>query len=434
MEIKIKKILLLLLMSFSFSQEGVLLDRVSAVVEGRVVLLSDVVLAANALAAQEQINPSTDTEKYKNLLLKSSESMIEQLVIIKMAEVDSVEVLDKDVERALDRQIETIITQAGSKEAAEQALGRKISDFKRAYRDDMKGKLLAERYTNTLTSGISITRGEVISFYNTYKDSIGSFPTLYKTRHLLLEINPSEKSLNEALIKTKKIRKEIVSGLTFEDAAKQYSEDPGSKELGGDLGYVPRGTFVKEFEKAAWTIELETLSPPVKTKYGYHLIEVLQRTGQKVALRHILISVETSEEDKNLTYKKASSISGEIKNKEDFILKTKELSDDTTSGPKGGYMGMIDLESYQIKDLSETIKNIPLNTASSPVLTQFGYHIIWVDEKKEGGPPTLEKNWIDLEQMALNQKKSDWYSIWIEKIKNKFYIKRNPLTYPQINN
>jgi len=434
MEIKIKKILLLLLVSFSFSQESVLLDQVSAVVEGRVVLLSDVVLAANALAAQEQINPNTDTEKYKNLLLQSSESMIEQLVIIKMAEVDSVEVLDKDVERALDRQIETIITQAGSKEAAEQALGRKISEFKRAYRDDMKGKLLAERYTNTLTSGISITRGEVINFYNTYKDSIGSFPTLYKTRHLLLEINPSEKSLNEALIKTKKIREEIVSGLIFEDAAKQYSEDPGSKDLGGDLGYVPRGTFVKEFEKAAWTIELETLSPPVKTKYGYHLIEVLQRTGQKVALRHILISVETSEEDKNLTYKKASSIVKEIKNKEDFILKTKELSDDITSGPKGGYMGMIDLESYQIKDLSETIKNIPLNTPSAPVLTQFGYHIIWVDEKKEGGPPTLEKNWIDLEQMALNQKKSDWYSIWIEKIKNKFYIKRNPLTYPQINN
>ena len=434
MEIKIKKILLLLLISFSFSQENILLDRVSAVVEGRVVLLSDVVLAANALAAQQKINPNTDAEKYKNLLLQSSESMIEQLVIIKMAEVDSVQVLDKDVERALDRQIETIISQSGSREAAEQALGRKISEFKRAYRDDMKGKLLAERYTNTLTSGISITRSEVINFYNTYKDSIGSFPTLYKTRHLLLEINPSEESLNEAFIKTKKIREEIVSGLLFEDAAKQYSEDPGSKDLGGDLGYVPRGTFVKEFEKAAWTIDLETLSIPIKTKYGYHLIEVLQRTGQKVALRHILISVETSEEDKNLTYKKASSIVKDIKNKEDFILKTKEFSDDTTSGPKGGYMGMIDLESYQIKDLSETIKNIPLNTPSSPVLTQFGYHIIWVDEKKEGGPPTLDKNWIDLEKMALNQKKSDWYSNWIEKIKNKFYIKRNPLTYPQINN
>lgn len=434
MEIKIKKILLLLLIGFSFAQEDILLDRVSAVVEGRVVLLSDVVLAANALAAQQKINPSTDLEKYKNLLLQSSESMIEQLVIIKMAEVDSVEVLDKDIERALERQIETIINQSGSKEAAEEALGRKISDFKRAYRDDMKGKLLAERYTTTLTSGISITRNEVIDFYNTYKDSIGSFPTFYKTRHLLLEIKPSEDSLNDALIKTNKIREEIVLGLSFEDAAKKYSEDPGSKELGGNLGYVPRGTFVKEFEKAAWTIDLETLSPPVKTKYGYHLIEVLQRTGQKVALRHILISVTTSEEDKSLTYKRAASLVKEIKNKEDFILKTKEFSDDTTSSPKGGYMGMIDLESYQIKELSDTIKNIPLNTPSSPVLTQFGYHIIWVDEKKEGGPPTLDKNWIDLEQMALNQKKSDWYSVWIKKIKNKFYIKRNPLSYPQINN
>lgn len=351
-----------------------------------------------------------------------------------MAEVDSVEVLDKDIERALERQIETIINQSGSKEAAEEALGRKISDFKRAYRDDMKGKLLAERYTTTLTSGISITRNEVIDFYNTYKDSIGSFPTFYKTRHLLLEIKPSEDSLNDALIKTNKIREEIVLGLSFEDAAKKYSEDPGSKELGGNLGYVPRGTFVKEFEKAAWTIDLETLSPPVKTKYGYHLIEVLQRTGQKVALRHILISVTTSEEDKSLTYKRAASLVKEIKNKEDFILKTKEFSDDTTSSPKGGYMGMIDLESYQIKELSDTIKNIPLNTPSSPILTQFGYHIIWVDEKKEGGPPTLDKNWIDLEQMALNQKKSDWYSVWIKKIKNKFYIKRNPLSYPQINN
>jgi len=434
MEIKIKKTLLLLLIGFSFAQEDILLDRVSAVVEGRVVLLSDVVLAANALAAQQKINPSTDLEKYKNLLLQSSESMIEQLVIIKMAEVDSVEVLDKDIERALERQIETIINQSGSKEAAEEALGRKISDFKRAYRDDMKGKLLAERYTTTLTSGISITRNEVIDFYNTYKDSIGSFPTFYKTRHLLLEIKPSEDSLNDALIKTNKIREEIVLGLSFEDAAKKYSEDPGSKELGGNLGYVPRGTFVKEFEKAAWTIDLETLSPPVKTKYGYHLIEVLQRTGQKVALRHILISVTTSEEDKSLTYKRAASLVKEIKNKEDFILKTKEFSDDTTSSPKGGYMGMIDLESYQIKELSDTIKNIPLNTPSSPILTQFGYHIIWVDEKKEGGPPTLDKNWIDLEQMALNQKKSDWYSVWIKKIKNKFYIKRNPLSYPQINN
>ena len=422
------------MLNISFTQENILLDRVSAVVEGKIVLLSDVVLAANALAAQQQINPTTSPEKYKKLLLNSSESMIEQLVIIKMAEVDSVEVLDRDVDRALERQIENIITQAGGKEEAELALGRKISDFKRAYRDDMKGKLLAEKYTASLTSGISITRGEVISFYNTYKDSIDPFPTLYKTRHLLLEIKPSENSLEKALLKTKKIREEIISGLSFEEAAKKYSEDLGSKKNGGKLGYVPRGTFVQEFDKVAFTIDLNILSEPVKTQFGYHLIEVLQRSGEKVSARHILISVDISEEDKNITYKKMASLVKEIKNKDDFILKVKELSDDTTSGPKGGYMGMINLEEYQIKELITVIKNVSLNTPSTPVLTQFGYHIIWVDEKIDGGLPSLEKNWIDLEQMALNQKKTDWYLNWIEKIKNKFYIKRNPLTYPQINN
>ena len=434
MEIKIKKLLLILLLNFSFAQEEILLDRVSAVVEGKIVLLSDIVLAANAIAAQQQINPNTDPKKYKDLLLKSSESMIEQLVIIKMAEVDSVEVLDRDVDRALERQIENIIAQAGGKEEAELALGRKISDFKRAYRDDMKGKLLAEKYTTSLTTGISITRGEVINFYNTYKDSINPFPTLYKTRHLLLEIKPSEESSKKALLKTKKIREEIILGLSFEEAAKKYSEDPGSKNNGGNLGFVPRGTFVQEFDKVAFTMDLNILSEPVKTQFGYHLIEVLKRSGEKVSVRHILISVNISEEDKNLTYKKTASIVKEIKNKEDFILKVKEFSDDTTSGPKGGYMGMINLKEYQIKELIDIIKNVSLNTPSAPILTQFGYHIIWVDEKIDGGPPSLEKNWLDLEQMALNQKKSDWYSNWIEEIKNKFYIKRNPLTYPQIAN
>ena len=412
-----------------------MLDRVSSVVEGKIVLLSDVVLAANALAAQQKINPNTNPNKYKEILQSASESMIEQLVIIKMAEVDSVEVLDKDVDRALDRQIESIIAQAGGKEEAELALGRKISDFKRAYRDDMKGKLLAEKYTGTLTSGITITRGEVIDFYNTYKEKILDFPTLYKTRHLLLEIKPSEKSLEEALNKTNKIREDILSeNLSFEVAAKQYSSDPGSKDLGGNLGEMLRGRFVKEFDKIAFTIEPNTLSEPIKTQFGYHLIEVLNRSGEKVNARHILIPVDLTEEDKNITYKKASSLTKEITSKDIFISKAKELSDDTSSGPKGGYMGMIDLDQYQVKELINIIKNVPLNTPSSPVLTQYGYHIIWVDKKIEGGPASLDKNWLDLEQMALNQKKSDWYSNWINEIKSKFYIKRNPLTYPQIQN
>jgi len=414
------------------AQQEILLDRVASVVEDKIVLLSDVVLAANAVAAQQQINPNTNPSAYQKLLESSRESMVEQLLIIEMAEQDSVEILDKDIDKALNQQIENIISQTGSKEQAEIALGKKISDFKRSYRDDMRGKLLAEKYTSSLTASISVSRGDVLDFFNTYKDSIPSFPTLYKTHHILLEIRPSEESSNRSFLKALSVRDEILGGLSFSEAAKRYSADPGSKDQGGNLGYVPRGTFVKEFDKAVFTIEKNVLTEPIKTQYGYHLIEVLERTGEKVLSRHILIRTETTDLDKRKTYDIINDIKNNINSFEDFSEAALNFSDDKTSNTNKGFLGMIDLDYYQVPELKQEIKNIEIKTVSNPISTDFGYHLIWVDEVKEGGPPNLNSNWLDLEKMALNKKKSDWYNNWISEIKSNFYIKRNPLTYPQI--
>ena len=418
-------------MSFLEAQQEILLDRVASVVEDKIVLLSDVVLAANAVAAQQQINPNTNPAAYQKLLESSRESMVEQLLIIEMAEQDSVEILDKDVDKALDQQIENIISQTGSKEQAEAALGKKISDFKRSYRDDMKGKLLAEKYTSSLTASIGVSRGDVLDFFNTYKDSIPSFPTLYKTHHILLEIKPSKESDDESLQKAQSIREEILGGLNFNEAARKYSADPGSKDQGGNLGYVPRGTFVKEFDRAVFTVEKNVLTEPIKTQYGYHLIEVLERTGEKVLSRHILIRTETTDLDKRKTYDTINDIKNDINNFEEFSEAALKYSDDKTSNSNKGFLGMIDLDYYQVPELRQEIKNIEIKTVSNPISTDFGYHLIWVDEVKEGGPPNLNSNWLDLEKMALNKKKSDWYNDWINEVKSNFYIKRNPLTYPQ---
>jgi peptidyl-prolyl cis-trans isomerase SurA len=425
---------ILLFMSFLEAQQEILLDRVASVVENKIVLMSDVVLAANAVAAQQQINPNTNPVVYKKILESSRESMVEQLLIIEMAEQDSVEILDKDIDKALNQQIDNIIAQTGSKELAEAALGKKISDFKRSYRDDMKGKLLAEKYTSSLTTSINVSRGDVIDFFNTYKDSIPSFPTLYKTHHILIEIKPSEESVKNSFNKANDIRNKILNGeISFDDAAKTFSADPGSKDQGGSLGYVPRGTFVQEFDKVVFTVEKNILTEPVKTQYGHHIIEVLERTGEKVLARHILIRTETTDLDKKKTYEAINNIKDDIINFDDFYKAAADFSDDKTSNSSGGFLGMIDLEYYQVPELKKEISTIKTKTISSPIETDFGYHLIWVDEIQEGGPPTLETNWLELEEMALNKKKSDWYQTWINKIKSQFYIKRNPLTYPQIN-
>ena len=424
---------ILLFISFLEAQQEILLDRVASVVENKVVLMSDVVLATNAVAAEQKINPNTNLSAYKSLLEKSRESMIEQLLIIEMAEQDSVEILEKDLERALEQQVENIIAQTGGKEQAELALGKKLSDFKRSYRDDIKGKLLSEKYTSTLTSSITVTRSDVIDFFETYKDSIPPFPTLYKTHHILLEIKPSEKSLNNTYKKALTIKKEIEEGLDFKEAAKKYSSDQGSSEKGGNLGYVSRGVFVKEFDRAVFTLEKNILSDPIKTQYGFHIIEVLDRKGEKVSARHILIENETTDEDKKIAYEKAINIKNKISSLEDFYEKASMFSDDKTSSPNGGLLGLINLEYYQVAELSNVIKNLTVKTVSNPILTDFGYHILWVDNIKKGGPPSLNNNWLEIEEMALNKKKSDWYKDWINKIKSQFYIKRNALTYPQIN-
>ena len=425
-------IYILLFLSFLQSQQEVVLDRVASIVENKIVLLSDVVLAANAVAAQENINPNTNSFKYQKILESSRESMIEQLLIIEMAEKDSVEVLEKDIDSALDQQIENIILQTGSKEQAEIALGKKISDFKRSYRDDMKGKLLAEKYTGQLSSSINITRKEVENFYITYKDSLPSLPTAYKARHILIEIKPGEKTLEKTYNKADEIRKKIISGLDFSEAAKTFSDDINSKSSGGNLGFVTRGVFVPEFEKIAFTLEKNVLSKPIKTEYGFHLIEVLERTGEKVNARHILIQNDISDNDKKQAYNIAINIKKNIKNIDDFFENSKTFSDDDTNKLNGGYLGMIDINDYQISEISSALKKINSNEVSSPILTDFGYHLLWVDYIKEGGFINLNNNWQDIESLALNKKKADWYQNWINKIKLQFYIKRNPLTYPQI--
>ena len=204
-----------------------------------------------------------------------------------MAKKDSIEVLDKDIDRALDQQIENIIAQSGGKEQAEKALGKKLSVFKRSYRDDMKGKLLAEKYTSQITSKINVSRSDVENFYKNHINDIPFFPTLYKARHILIEIKPTEETLNNTYKKSLEIKEYINNGLPFDDAAKKYSDDPGSKDVGGNLGFVSRGVFVKEFEKAAFTMEKNILSDPIKTQYGYHLIKVLDKAGDKINVKHI---------------------------------------------------------------------------------------------------------------------------------------------------
>ena len=174
------------------------IDGVAAIVEEHIVLKSDLAQMVNMAAIQNKINPQTNPEQLIKLQNSVIESMINQKIMLEMAEIDSITVEEKEVDQSLDQQIEMLIAQAGGEERAEEALGQSISDFRREFWYDMKDRLVSEKYQQQLIGSISVTRSEIELFFNAYKDSIPPIPTKTKVRHLLISIVPSEKSKKKA--------------------------------------------------------------------------------------------------------------------------------------------------------------------------------------------------------------------------------------------
>jgi SurA N-terminal domain. len=157
------------------------IDGVAAIVEDHIVLKSDLAQMVNMAAIQNKINPQTNPEQLIKLQNSVIESMINQKIMLEMAEIDSITVEEKEVDQALDQQIEMLIAQAGGEERAEEALGQSISDFRREFWYDMKDRLVSEKYQQQLIGSISVTRSEIELFFDAYKDSIPPIPTKNKS-------------------------------------------------------------------------------------------------------------------------------------------------------------------------------------------------------------------------------------------------------------
>ena len=142
--------------------------------------------------------------------------------------------------------------------------------------------MLIDRFKYTLFSEIEVSRKEVETFYETYKDSLPATPENYDFSLIELPISISTESKLNQLREIEILRNKIVDGsLSFEEVAKESSEDPGSSSLGGDLGYMKRGTLVPEYEEVAFSLEINEISKPVLTDFGYHIIQLLDRKGEK---------------------------------------------------------------------------------------------------------------------------------------------------------
>ena len=397
-------------------------DGIAAIVGENIILKSDVSQVVGMTALQKGLDIIKDRVLLEKLQGEVLSSLVDQKIILEMAKLDSIEVNEKDVERALEQQIETFIMRAGTEELAEAMLGQSLNDFRREYWYDMHDRLITEQYQQQLIMSININRDGVFNFFADYKDSLPVFPVKMKIRHLLVRIKPSEKSRLEALEKIKILREKIIAGESFSDLAEKHSTDTGTKNNGGSLGYIRRNQMVKDFETVAFTQKLNTISNPVETQFGFHILETTEKSGEKIKVRHILISPTIKEDDETRAYSYAMTLRDSSNNINSFKKLIRKFSDDEQTKKIGGDLGWITPTNSPIPAITEVLGLLEKNECSRPVKSDYGYHLLWVEAVKPGGYPSLETHWVEIEEIALNHKRMIYFQDWVTEARSKFFI------------
>ncbi len=395
-------------------------DRIVAVVGREPILLSDLNAEIELYTFTNHVDPNTPGLKNQVLDLLINE----KLILSKALQDTNIIVSDDEVENELNAQIAQRVQQLGSEKRVEEAFGMSITRLRHEYRDGMRKKILISKLLETKKYSITISRREVEEFYSQFRDSLPRVPEELEL-YLIFKIPKISGSIKSTLkAQTQKILDSIKAGGDFTDFARRYSEDPGTKSSGGDLGFVRRGEFFTEFEEAVFALKDNQLSDVVESPIGFHIIQLLERRGEQVHPRHILIKFkrDVSEADSTIAFLKA--LKDSVKNGVNFSDLAKRYSDDKESASLGGFLGQLPVTQFD-KTVVDAIINLKDGEISDPIEVPSeknrGYQIIYVKKRIPEHPISLEGDWNRLQQMASSYKQSNEYQKWIKQLRSEIY-------------
>jgi len=410
--------------------EGQVLDKVVAVVGGNIVLKSDLDSQYEQYQMQEGFNGTHDETTCTIL-----ENMVFQKLLLNQAELDSVEISDGQVESELDRRLRYYISLLGSKEKFEEFYQKSVVEFKEDLREQVRELLLVQNVQQNLTKDVKITPSEVRSFYKSIpSDSVPLINSVVKLAQIvkLPPVNPEE--IERVKNKLQEIRYRVLNGENFATLAILYSEDPGSAKQGGELGLFGRGEMYPEFEAAAFSLKKGEVSDIVKTDAGYHILQLIERRGEYVNVRHILIRPKVSPLDLAKAKKELDSIAELIETGEyTFDEAIKKFSDDPSKNNNGLLVNpMTGTSTFEVDQLDPklffVIDKLKVNEISAPVQFQTeerkdAYRILQLKERTEPHQANLKDDYDKIQEWALENKKQEELNKWVDEKVENTYIK-----------
>ncbi len=274
------------------AQPRQVVDGIVAVVGKTIVRHSDIEQAYTQVRLHQGMQ-NAKVERCKLL-----ENMLVSKLLVHKGMIDSVEVSEDQVEREVQRYLQAAVLQAGGKDKLRQVFNYSYDELHDQYFDILHDRILSQQVEYELTQNVNVTPAEVAEYFAQYDlDSLPEIPTQYEVSEIVIEPTVSEAERDRVREELSLLRERVLKGENFSMLAKLYSQDPGSASKGGELGFFGRGQMVGEFESAAFALKPGEVSPVVETQFGFHIIQLIERRGNTINARHILMQPKTSSED-----------------------------------------------------------------------------------------------------------------------------------------
>jgi peptidyl-prolyl cis-trans isomerase SurA len=410
----------------------ILVDEVLAVVGDQPILRSDFEAeVAQMTEAGDVITSSSKCEVFEFIIRKK--------LLLHQAALDSLPVSDEQVEDDLNKRIRFFATQLGGEKNLEEYLGKSIVEYKKEMRTKIKQQLLIRSMEGKILGDIKVSPREVKTYYNGLpKDSIPLIEAEFEVAQLMLKPVISKEANDYAYQQIEQIRNRILAGESFAKMARYYSEDDASKINGGDLGEFGRGDMVPEFERIAYKMKEDSISSIFETEYGYHIIQLIERRGDKVHARHILIRPKiTSFELIDATEKADSLIKVYQAGDLTFCDLIKKYSEDKQTKGNCGFLSNFQTGSNKVtvnemdKEMAMVVSKLKPGELSEPIITTMPdkSKVVRVIYLKSEIPPhkaSLEEDYPRIQLAALESKSKGVMEEWVNNKLKSTYVHINP--------
>lgn len=430
------------------NQPATPVDQIVAVVNDHIILKSDVDQQVQQYMMQMQQQRQQQIPFGKDIWYAVLQNIVDRNMMVDQAKRDSVTISDQQIDQRINQRIQQTIQQVGSEEALEEQMGKSIVQIRADLRDSYREQLIVQKLQQQKRQEVQITRPEVEAYFeNIPKDSLPTIPEQVAVSQIVKVPPPLADARQEARQLAEQLRDSVLNhGKTIEELAKKYSDGPSASD-GGKLPLISLDELVAEYSAAAAALEPGEISEVVETSFGFHVIRLNKRQGEKIDTNHILISVDEESYDDQTAVNRLKALKDSIQTNEGvtFADVARKESEDPNTAPLGGRLlqpqtgqRLLNLEQldpalYRIVLLLESEGDI-----SEPKSFQLGqnnnskraFRIVRLDNHVEEHVASLEQDYERIKNAALQQKQQEFIDRWIAGLRDDMYVEYK-ITIPE---